>query len=109
VFGHTDTFIDGDVKDLKVIKKEFEERGFQCHIENVGGLNIYRWRILMAFKDLSFTTKFKLVAGNVLLIMGLVYFLTSGVEGVIMIVAGNLLHLDGRISKMEEENESGRK
>lgn len=59
----------------------------------------------MEFNKLSFTTKFKLVSGNILLFMGLIFLLTKGVEGVIMIVAGNLLHLDGRISKMEEENE----
>jgi len=35
--GHTNTFIDGKAKDLKVIKKELEERGFRCYIENVGG------------------------------------------------------------------------
>ena len=63
----------------------------------------------MEFGKLSFTTKFKLVSGNILLYMGLIFLLTKGVEGVIMIVAGNLLHLDGRISKMEEENESDRK
>lgn len=63
----------------------------------------------MEFGKLSFTTKFKLVSGNILLFMGLIFLLTKGVEGVIMIVIGNLLHLDGRISKMEEENESDRK
>jgi hypothetical protein len=34
--GHTNTFIDGDLKDLEVIKKELEERGFRCHIEQTG-------------------------------------------------------------------------
>lgn len=63
----------------------------------------------MEFNKLSFTTKFKLVSGNILLFMGLIFLFTKGVEGVIMIVAGNLLHLDGRISKMEEEYESNRK
>ena len=60
----------------------------------------------MKFEQLSFSTKFKLVAGNVLLFMGLIMLFTHGPEGVIPILAGNLLHLDGRISKMEEANES---
>jgi hypothetical protein len=60
----------------------------------------------MEFSKLSFTTKVKLLGGNILLFMGLFYLITKGVEGVVMIVAGNLIHLDGRISKLEEENES---
>jgi len=63
----------------------------------------------MEFGKLSFTTKFKLVSGNILLFMGLIFLLTKGVEGAIMIIVGHLLHLDGRISEMEEENESSRK
>lgn len=63
----------------------------------------------MEFGKLSFATKFKLVSGNILLYMGLIFLLTKGVEGAIMIVVGHLVHLDGRISKIEEENESNRK
>lgn len=63
----------------------------------------------MEFKDLTFMTRFKLISGTILLVMGLIYLLTKDVEGVIMIVAGNLLHLDGRVSRLEEENESNRK
>lgn len=60
----------------------------------------------MEFSKLSFTTKFKLIGGNVLLFMGMYYLITQGLQGVVMIVAGNLLHLDGRISKLEEIQES---
>jgi hypothetical protein len=35
--GHNNTFIDGSMKDLKVIKAELEERGFRCHLDDVGG------------------------------------------------------------------------
>ncbi len=30
--GHSNTFIDGKKKVLKVIKKELEERGFNCYL-----------------------------------------------------------------------------
>lgn len=63
----------------------------------------------MKFSELSFTTKFKLVGGNILLFGGMFMLLTQGLQGVVMIVAGNLLHLDGRISRLEEINESNGK
>lgn len=34
--GHTNTFLDGELKDLVVIKKELEERGFRCYIDSTG-------------------------------------------------------------------------
>jgi hypothetical protein len=58
----------------------------------------------MKFSELTFTTKFKLLAGNILLIGGLVMLATSPeiIQGLTMLVAGNLFHLDGRISRLEE-------
>lgn len=63
----------------------------------------------MEFSKLTFATKFKLVAGNILLFGGMFMLFTQGLQGVVMIVAGNLLHLDGRISRLEEINESNGK
>lgn len=37
ILGMTNCFIDGKLNDLKVVKAELEERGFRCHIEQVGG------------------------------------------------------------------------
>jgi hypothetical protein len=60
----------------------------------------------MKFEQLTFGTKVKLVAGLGLTWGGLVLLLVQGPFHVVTILFGNLLHLDGRISKMEEENES---
>jgi hypothetical protein len=35
--GMSNCFIDGTEKNLKVLKKELQERGFRCHIETTGG------------------------------------------------------------------------
>ena len=64
----------------------------------------------MKFSELTFITKVKLVAGNILMFGGVFTTLTSGsLQGLIMILAGNLIHLDGRISRLEEIDESNRK
>lgn len=34
--GFTNCFIDGELKDLKVVKVELQDRGFRCFIEDVG-------------------------------------------------------------------------
>lgn len=40
--GHSNTFIDGKRKTLKVIKKELEERGFNCYLSKSDGyLEVY--------------------------------------------------------------------
>jgi len=36
--GYKNCFIDGSKKNLKVLKKELEERGFRCFIETTGGM-----------------------------------------------------------------------
>lgn len=59
----------------------------------------------MEFKDLSFSTKVKLTAGLGLLWGGLILLLVQGPIHVVTIVMGNLMHLDGRLSRMEEIQE----
>lgn len=62
----------------------------------------------MEFKDLSFSTKLKLTAGPILVWVGLVFMLMKGPIHAVTVLFGNMLSLDGRISRMEEENESNR-
>lgn len=64
----------------------------------------------MEFSKLTFTTRFKLVAGNVLMLIGIFMVLTSdSLQGMILLVVGNIIGLDGRISRLEEMNESNGK
>lgn len=67
--------------------------------------------MIMKFNELSFMTRFKLIASNILVLVGLYVMFTSTnpLPGLAVIFAGNLLNLDGRISRIEENNESNRK
>jgi hypothetical protein len=55
---------------------------------------------------MSFLTRFKLTAGFIILIMGIFYTLFADtMTGIILLAFGNFLHLDGRVSKLEELDE----
>jgi len=55
---------------------------------------------------MSFITRLKLTAGFIILILGIFYTLFGDtITSIILLVFGNFLHLDGRVSKLEELEE----
>lgn len=63
----------------------------------------------MKNKSVSGITKLKLALGTGCLFAGIILTFVAPMQGLVLILAANLLHLDGRISRLEEFYESDRK